>query len=162
MGLKGLNVIAVNYDNLTSNLNISIGVNDIGIIELKTNGAGTLNKAMRLATDQTYTLNIGSSNILQMPYVIDLFGNRLMLLKLNNIPSDVYCTNQLDAFARIQINCPYNSTIFSNNISLNGNTVFLNNIQQLDNLQVSLVYYDGSPVNLNGLDFTLSLGITYD
>ena len=156
-----LNITAINYDTMASKLNIAMGVNSISTIEFKINGLGTLYKAMGLASDQLYTLNVGSKNILTMPYCIDLFGNRLLLLQLNNIPCDVYCTNTVSAFARIQINTPYNSTIFSNNISLNGNKVFLNNVQQLDNLNISLTYYDGNNVELNGLDWTCSIGIEY-
>jgi hypothetical protein len=63
--------------------------------------------------------------------------------------------------ARIQNNVADNGTIFGDNVSLNSNKIEFSDGTSVKALTVRLTYDDDVALDLNGLDWSFSLGLEY-
>ena len=84
-----------------------------------------------------------------------------ILLKLGNIPSNVYSTSRTQANFHIQVNSNFGNVIYLNTASNVGNVLNIPNGVTLEYLDVTLVDNDNNVIDLHNAEFSFTIGVTY-
>ena len=115
-----------------------------------------------LATSNTNNLLRSDSNYdhyFNLPANFNIHNK--ILLKLGNIPSNVYSTSRTQANFHIQVNSNFGNVIYLNTASNVGNVWNIPNGVTLEYLDVTLVDNDNNVIDLHNAEFCFSLGVTY-
>jgi len=147
-------VTAVNY--ATSSACLSIVYTSGLAFTAQISSGGLLGRVLGL--DPLGTTAVASGGVLTMPYVANLFPISSLFLRVAELPSLCTSTNNITAFARIQLSSAPGGVVMANNGSgvVNTNN-YTNAVASLPTLTCSLYTTDGQPVSLNGVEWSFTL-----
>ena len=111
-----------------------------------------------LGCDPANTPTFGVAGVLTLPYIATLAPVSTLMMSIAEIPSQMASTNNMSAFARIQLSAAPGSIVMAN---AGGSVVnqysYSPSISTLSSLTVNLYSSDGTPVNLHSCDWAFTL-----
>jgi len=147
-------ITAVNYS--TSSACLSVVYTSGLAFTAQIASGGLLGRVLGL--DPLGTTTVASGGVLTFPYVANLFPISSLFLRVAELPSLCTSTNNITAFARIQLSSAPGGVVMGNNASgvVNTNN-YATPVASLATLTCSLYNTDGYPVNLHGVEWSFTI-----
>lgn len=153
-----LSISAVNYNKIYGKLSVVFGT---GTLAVTHNALYPKIGACAVLGVDTEVATVSASQLLSFPFVANLQPLSCIMMKLNNLPSNILTTGGGNGTFRIQLNSPPSSIIMVNNALGTNNTVtFVNPIPSLNTLSIQMVHGDNNNLNFRGCDWSASIKIT--
>ena len=150
-----LGVTDVAFSSISGKLTILWSANtDLSVFTTVSQGLGSvLGIAKGFVTTGTNTLTF--------PNVANLQPMSSLLMKINNLPTNVLTTDNQCGTFRIQLSSPPSSILMINNSANINNTIVFNTpILSINTLSIQMVHSDNTQVDFRGCDYSISLKIT--
>ena len=158
-----LAISAVNYSSITGLISIIIG-NNSGALAVSKGNTVTPALCAVLGVDYTTTVNsvyANGVNALTFTNAANLQPQSSLMLKIQNLPTNISSTTGALGLFRVQVSSPPGSIIFINNANNVSNTVnFTTPVTVLNSMIVQVANADNTQTNFRGAEWTMSLKIT--